>query len=105
VYDMHGGIVKQIENGQQITNKVVQVLEATRKAGAQVFFTRHMSLPRELMGGISVPYGDGMATGDIARRGQAVVLAELSGIPSDSRNEPTTERSHFRQHQHVGVRR
>jgi biuret amidohydrolase len=47
---MHGGIVKQIENGQQITNKVVQVLEATRKAGAQVFFTRHMSLPRELMG-------------------------------------------------------
>src|ERR1700719_3240111 len=47
---MHGGIVKQIENGQQITNKVVQVLEATRKAGAQVFFTRHMSLPKELMG-------------------------------------------------------
>jgi nicotinamidase-related amidase len=50
VYDMQVGIVKQIEDGQQITNKVVQVLEAARKAGVRVFFTRHMSLPKELMG-------------------------------------------------------
>ena len=50
VYDMQVGIVKQIENGQQITEKVVQVLAAARKAGIRVFFTRHMSLPRELMG-------------------------------------------------------
>jgi nicotinamidase-related amidase len=50
VYDMQVGIVKQIENGQQVANKVVQVLEASRKAGVRVFFTRHMSLPKELMG-------------------------------------------------------
>jgi nicotinamidase-related amidase len=50
VYDMQVGIVKQIENGPQITAKVLQVLEAARKAGIRVFFTRHMSLPRELMG-------------------------------------------------------
>src|SRR6202023_2182886 len=50
VYDMQVGIVTQIKNGQQITDKVVQVLEAARKAGIRVFFTRHMSLPRELMG-------------------------------------------------------
>jgi nicotinamidase-related amidase len=50
VYDMQVGIVKQIENGRQITDKVVQVLEAARKAGVRVFFTRHMSLPKELMG-------------------------------------------------------
>src|SRR5216683_2462172 len=50
VYDMQVGIVTQIENGQQITDKVVQVLAATRKAGIRVFFTRHMSLPKELMG-------------------------------------------------------
>lgn len=50
VYDMQVGIVKQIENGQQITDKVVQVLEAARKAKVRVFFTRHMSLPKELMG-------------------------------------------------------
>jgi biuret amidohydrolase len=50
VCDMQVGIVKQIENGQQVANKVVQVLEASRKAGVRVFFTRHMSLPKELMG-------------------------------------------------------
>lgn len=50
VYDMQVGIVKQIENGQQITDKVIQVLAAARKAGIRVFFTRHMSLPKELMG-------------------------------------------------------
>jgi nicotinamidase-related amidase len=47
---MQVGIVKQIENGQQITDKVVQVLLAARKVGIRVFFTRHMSLPKELMG-------------------------------------------------------
>ena len=50
IYDMQVGIVKQIENGQQITDKVVQVLAAARKVGIRVFFTRHMSLPKELMG-------------------------------------------------------
>jgi nicotinamidase-related amidase len=50
VYDMQVGIVKQLENGQQITDRVVQVLGAARKAGIRVFFTRHMSLPKELMG-------------------------------------------------------
>jgi biuret amidohydrolase len=43
-------IVKQIENGQQITDNVVRFLEVARKAGIRVLFTRHMSLPKELMG-------------------------------------------------------
>ena len=50
VYDMQEGIVKQIENGRQITDRVLQVLEGARAAGIRVIFTRHMSLPRELMG-------------------------------------------------------
>jgi nicotinamidase-related amidase len=50
VYDMQVGIVKQIENGQQITDRVLQVLRAARKAEIRVFFTRHMSLPKEVMG-------------------------------------------------------
>ena len=50
VYDMQVGIVKQIENGQQITDRVLRVLEAARRAGVRVCFTRHMSLPKELMG-------------------------------------------------------
>ena len=50
VYDMQVGIVSQIKNGREITARVTKVLEAARKAGIRVFFTRHMSLPRELMG-------------------------------------------------------
>jgi nicotinamidase-related amidase len=50
VYDMQVGIVNQIENGQQISDRVLQVLEAARAAGIRVFFTRHLSLPKALMG-------------------------------------------------------
>src|SRR4029077_17480985 len=50
VYDMQVGIVNQIENAPQTTERVVQVLHAARAAGIRVFFTRHMSLPKELMG-------------------------------------------------------
>jgi nicotinamidase-related amidase len=50
VYDMQVGIMSQIKNGQEITNKVLQVLESARQAGIRIFFTRHMSLPKELMG-------------------------------------------------------
>jgi biuret amidohydrolase len=50
VYDMQIGIVSQLKNGQQITEKVLRVLSAARLAGIRVFYTRHMSLPKELMG-------------------------------------------------------
>jgi biuret amidohydrolase len=51
VYDMQVGIVSQIgESGRQITERVVQVVDAARKVGIRIFFTRHMSLPKELMG-------------------------------------------------------
>jgi len=49
VYDMQIGIVKQIEKGPEITERVLHVLDAARKAGIRIFFTRHMSLPKELM--------------------------------------------------------
>ena len=50
VYDMQAGIVRQIANGREITNRVAQVLRAARSAGVPTFFTRHMSLPKPLMG-------------------------------------------------------
>src|SRR5207302_8168115 len=50
VYDMQVGIVQQVGNGREITGRVLQVLEACREAGIRVIFTRHMSLPKELMG-------------------------------------------------------
>ena len=50
VYDMQVGIVSQIQKAQHITERVVKVLSAARAAGIRVLFTRHMSLPKELMG-------------------------------------------------------
>ncbi len=50
VYDMQVGVVKQIDEASQVTARVIAVLDAARRAGLRVFFTRHMSLPRELMG-------------------------------------------------------
>ena len=50
VYDMQVGVLSQIKNGEQIIVRVVQVLQAARAANIRVFFSRHMSLPKELMG-------------------------------------------------------
>src|SRR5258708_4055367 len=50
VYDMQAGIVNQVKNGAAIAQKVRTVLDAARHAGIRTFFTRHMSLPTNLMG-------------------------------------------------------
>jgi nicotinamidase-related amidase len=50
VYDMQVGILSQIKNQEQITRQVLKVLTAARDAGVRVFFSRHLSLPKELMG-------------------------------------------------------
>lgn len=50
VYDMQIGVVKQIKNGAEITSKVAEVISAAREAGFRVFFTRYMTLPKEVAG-------------------------------------------------------
>ena len=50
VYDMQVGILNQIRDNAAVTAKVVEVLRAAREAGVRIFFSRHMSLPKELMG-------------------------------------------------------
>ncbi len=50
IYDMQVGIVSQLPHGSEITAKVAEVLRAAREGGFPVFFSRHMSLPKELMG-------------------------------------------------------
>ena len=50
VYDMQAGIVTQLLNGPEIVARVREVLEAAREGGFPVFFSRHTSLPKELMG-------------------------------------------------------
>src|SRR5262245_14658211 len=50
VYDMQVGILHQIANRAEIIAKVVNVLRVARETGIRVCFTRHLSLPKELMG-------------------------------------------------------
>ena len=50
VYDMQVGIKAQIKEGNAIVLKIREILEAARAAHTRIFFTRHMSLPKELMG-------------------------------------------------------
>jgi nicotinamidase-related amidase len=50
VYDMQAGIIRQIKDGAAITARVKQVLDVARTAGMRVFYTRHLSLPKQLMG-------------------------------------------------------
>ena len=50
VYDMQVGIVSQLRDGLEIVARVAEVLRAAREGGFPVFFSRHMSLPKELMG-------------------------------------------------------
>jgi biuret amidohydrolase len=50
VYDMQVGILRQIKNADEVTRQVLKVLTSARNAGVRVFFSRHLSLPKELMG-------------------------------------------------------
>src|SRR5882724_7429453 len=50
VYDMQVGIIRQIKDGVAITAHVKQGLDLARTAGMRVFHTRHLSLPKQLMG-------------------------------------------------------
>jgi biuret amidohydrolase len=50
VYDMQVGVISQLADGPQVVGQVNRVLEAARRAGVRIFFTRHMTLPTELMG-------------------------------------------------------
>ena len=50
VYDMQVGIRGQIADGDRVVAAIARVLDAARAAGVRTIFTRHMSLPRELMG-------------------------------------------------------
>jgi nicotinamidase-related amidase len=50
VYDMQVGILRQLPDAPAITAKVVEAVRIARAAGVRVFFMRHLSLPKELMG-------------------------------------------------------
>lgn len=50
VYDMQVGIVSQLDDGPQVVERVAEVLDLARSTGMTIWFTRHLSLPREAAG-------------------------------------------------------
>src|SRR5690348_13232316 len=50
IYDMQVGILGQIADADRVVEKVKQALGAARAAGVRTYFTRHVTLPAELMG-------------------------------------------------------
>ena len=49
---MQVGIKSQVKDGGTIVARISEILKAVRAANVRVFFTRHMSLPKELMGAV-----------------------------------------------------
>ena len=50
VYDMQVGILEQIADRESVIQNVREVLGAARASGVRTYFTRHVTLPVELMG-------------------------------------------------------
>jgi nicotinamidase-related amidase len=50
VYDMQVGILEQIADRDTVIQNARDVLQAARAAGVKTYFTRHITLPVELMG-------------------------------------------------------
>ncbi len=50
IYDMQVGILGQIADAERVVAKVKEALGAARAAGVRTYFTRHVTLPVELMG-------------------------------------------------------
>jgi nicotinamidase-related amidase len=92
VYDMQVGIVHQIKNGQEVINNVSQILDAARSAGIRTFFTRHMSLPKELMGAFQFKMAMAWQRADSPEKVKTVfgrdnpafqIIPELAPLPSE----------------------
>jgi biuret amidohydrolase len=50
VYDMQAGILDQIDGRDRVVSRVGEVLDVARASGIRTVFTRHVTLPVELMG-------------------------------------------------------
>ena len=55
-YDVQVGIRSQIQNGAEVVRAIRRILEVAREAGVKVFYTRHLSLARKLMGATAMAW-------------------------------------------------
>lgn len=93
IYDMQAGITRQIANADEIVGRVRQILELARRIGMRTFFTRHMSLPRNLMGAFQLRTALAWQRTDSADKVQPMflrdsaafhIIPELQPLPSEA---------------------
>jgi biuret amidohydrolase len=93
IYDMQVGIVNQLKDGTAVAAKVREVLTTARSTGLRTFFTRHLSLPKELMGAFQ--YRMAMAWQQIDDPGKVepwflrdspgfAIVSDLAPLPSEA---------------------
>src|SRR5262252_60209 len=90
---MQIGIARQINESEAVVANVGRVLRAAREARVRIFFTRHMSLPLELMGAFQLRMA--MAWQRVEEPGQVKpwflrdspnfqIVPELTPLPSEA---------------------
>jgi hypothetical protein len=84
VYRMQAGIAGQLLQGPEVIRRVVEVLGAAREGGFPVFFSRHVSLPKELMGASLAQAADGLAARGPARGREESFPARRLSLPDSA---------------------
>lgn len=93
VYDMQAGITRQVADAAKTISRVKQLLQAARRARLPVFFTRHMSLPINLMGAFQIRTALAWQRTDDPRKIQSIflrdspafqIIPELEPLPSEA---------------------
>lgn len=95
VYDMQVGILRQIANGAEITSQVRLVLEAARNAQVRTFFTRHMSLPKSLMGALQLRTAMSWQRLDSPEKIRPMFLRDSPAFPIVPELQPSADEAIF----------
>jgi nicotinamidase-related amidase len=95
VYDMQVGIIRQIKDGAALTERVKQVLDVARTAGMRVFFTRHLSLPKQLMGAVQFRQAMAWQRVDDPEKVQPWFLRDTPGFQIVNELEPLPSEAVF----------
>jgi nicotinamidase-related amidase len=95
VYDMQVGIIRQIKDGAALTERVKQLLNVARTAGMRVFFTRHLSLPKQLMGAVQFRQAMAWQRVDDPEKVQPWFLRDTPGFQIVNELEPLPSEAVF----------
>lgn len=93
VYDAQSGVFGQIKDGKQVMSQMLKTIELARKAGIRIFYSRHLSLPKELMGVCQLRMGMDWQQVDDVEKVKAFLtrdspafqlVPEISALPSEA---------------------